>query len=180
MKKSLLLHICCAPDATVSVERLLPGYDITCYFFNPNIHPEEEYHLRLSEAQRLARDMNIPLAWGDYSSKLWMEAVRGLEEEPEGGKRCEVCFSFRLDGTAKYAAQHGFKAFSTVLTVSPHKNADTINKIGSEIGRHYGLEFLCLDLKKKDGFGRSVALSKHYKLYRQNYCGCLFSKTKRK
>ncbi len=179
MRKRLLLHICCAPDATIAPERLGKEYDVTAYFYNPNIHPEEEYRRRLEEMKRLAGLLHLPLAWGDYVPERWMERVTGLEDEPEGGRRCEACFEFRLHTVADFARRHGYDVFSSVLTVSPHKDADAINRIGSEIGRRAGIEFLALNLKKKGGFERSVALSRQYGVYRQNYCGCTFSRKER-
>lgn len=179
MRKRLLLHICCAPDATVAPERLSQDYEITAYFYNPNIHPEEEYRLRLSEMQRLAETLHLPLASGAYSVPQWQAWIKGLEKEPEGGGRCTACFEFRLMNVAEFAKAHGYDAFSTVLTVSPHKQADTINKAGTEAGRRAGVEFIPLNLKKKGGFERSVTLSRHYGLYRQNYCGCEYSKSPR-
>lgn len=175
-KEKLLFHICCAPDATVVAERLHPDYDITGFFYNPNIHPESEYKLRVKEMEDLAKKINLKLIVGPYDSDNWFEQVEGLEHEPEGGARCVVCFKMRLEQTARVAKEQGFDIFTTVLTVSPHKNADLINDIGEEIAEKYGVAFMAANFKKKDGFKRSLVLSKQYNLYRQNYCGCIYSK----
>ena len=174
--KKLLLHICCAPDATVVVERLRSKYEITGFFYNPNIHPQEEYKLRVEEMERLAQKMKFPIHFGPYDADRWFALTKGLEEQPEGGKRCEICFQMRLEATANFAASSDFDLFTTVLTVSPHKNADLINAIGNSIGEIHKIFYLPENFKKRDGFKRSIELSKIYNLYRQNYCGCLYSK----
>ena len=175
-RKKCLLQICCAPDATVVVERLRNDYDITGYFYNPNIHPEEEYRLRADEMVRLASEMDFPVVIGPYDAERWFELTSELKGEPEGGERCLVCFQMRLEGAARFAADHNFDLFTTVLTVSPHKNAEKINAMGASIAKKYGVPFLEENFKKKDGFKRSIELSKEYNLYRQNYCGCIYSK----
>ena len=174
--KKLLFHICCAPDATVVVERLRTDYEITGFFYNPNIHPKQEYQLRVKEVEKLASQMDFPLKIGPYDVDRWFSLIKGLEEEPEGGKRCEICFYTTLQATAELAANLEFDLFTTVLTVSPHKNADLINKLGKDIAEEYNVSFLPANFKKKDGFKRSIELSKKYNLYRQNYCGCVFSR----
>lgn len=173
---TLLLQVCCAPDATVVIERMRADYDITVYYYNPNIQPESEYKLRVEEMQRLAAEMNVPCKIGPYDSKRWLQLVRGLEQLPEGDKRCEVCFRMRLEQTARKAAAEGFDFFTTVLTVSPHKDAALINSLGREIGEKFQIKFIEENFKKKDGFKRSIELSREYNLYRQNYCGCIYSK----
>jgi len=175
-RKKLLLHICCAPDATYGIEKFSKDYDITLYFYNPNIHPEIEYKLRALELKRLARTLKVPLIEGPYEPERWFEAVKGLEDEPEGGKRCEVCFRMRLEDTASLAKEQGFDAISTVLTISPKKDAEKINRIGKEIAEKYGVKWVAEDLKKGGGFQRSLELSAKYGIYRQDYCGCIFSK----
>jgi len=175
-KTRLLLHICCAPDATVVVERLHERFDVVGYFYNPNINDEQEYQLRAQEMARLASSMNFPVIFGAYDADRWLALVKGMEEMPEGGKRCETCFRMRLEAAARYAVTADIKLFATVLTVSPHKNAEIINAIGAMIARQFPIEFLTENFKKKDGFKRSIELSKHYQLYRQNYCGCIYSK----
>ncbi len=173
--EKLLFHICCAPDATVVAERLAPDYDITGYFYNPNIHPESEYRMRVDEMEELSLKIGLKLIVGPYDADNWYKLVRGLEDEPEGGARCEICFRMRMESTAKVARERGFDLFTTVLTVSPHKNAELINAIGTEAAEKYGVRFLPSNFKKKDGFKRSIELSKVYSLYRQNYCGCVYS-----
>lgn len=174
----LLLYVCCAPDATVAIERLRPDFDITMFFYNPNVHPRKEYDLRLEAARQLGEILQVKVLEGDYDASAWFEAVKGLEQEPEGGRRCEICLRERLEATARVAAAQGYGAFAAVLTVSPHKDAAMINRMGARAGEHYGVAYIPTDLKKKDGFKRSVALSREYGLYRQNYCGCEFSRKK--
>jgi epoxyqueuosine reductase len=174
--KKLLLHICCAPDATVVFERLSSDYNITGFFYNPNIHPQAEYKLRENEFVRLAKQQGVASECGSYDWDRWFELVEGMETEPEGGKRCRICIQMRIEMAAQFAKQHDFNLFTTVLTVSPHKNAELINQLGAEIGKLYQVEFMPANFKKQDGFKRSLELTKQYQLYRQNYCGCIFSK----
>ena len=176
MKSKILLQVCCAPDATVAVERLGEEYEVGVYFYNPNIHPVEEYLKRAEEMERLSTEIGVEIHMAPYDPEIWFEAVRGLQHEPEGGRRCEICFRMRLERTAKAARELGYDLFATVLTISPHKNADLINRIGEEIGKSTGIPYLPSNFKKKDGFKRSIELSRKYGLYRQDYCGCLFSK----
>ncbi|MDZ7373490.1 MAG: epoxyqueuosine reductase QueH [candidate division KSB1 bacterium] len=175
----LLLHVCCAPDATVGFERLGNEYEITAFFYNPNIHPEAEYNLRAQEFERLCAQMGVPYVVGPYDAQRWFDLVRGLEDEPERGRRCDVCYRMRLERTAQEAAQRQFDGFAVVLTVSPHKSASKINEIGEEVAARYGVRYIPTDLKKRDGFRRSVELSRQFGLYRQDYCGCLFSRRQR-
>lgn len=178
-KKKLLLHTCCAPCGTVPIERLCPEYEVTCFFYNPNIHPEEEYLQRLDEFQNLAKKLNIKIIVPEeYNSDQWLDLVKGLENEPEGGKRCAICFRMRLQATAKVTKQTGFDLFTTTLTISPHKNATLINQIGLELIEQHQIKFLVANFKKKDGYKRSIELSKIYNMYRQNYCGCIYSRKK--
>jgi predicted adenine nucleotide alpha hydrolase (AANH) superfamily ATPase len=175
MNDRLLLHVCCAPDATVAFERLYQDWHVIGYFFNPNIHPADEYSKRLAEFMRLGCAMGMEVRSGEYLETDWTNAVKGLESEPEKGRRCDVCFRIRMEDTARLAKIEGFDAFATVLTVSPHKNARKINEIGQELSEKYDVHYLETDLKKKDGFKRSVELSRQFGLYRQKYCGCRFS-----
>jgi predicted adenine nucleotide alpha hydrolase (AANH) superfamily ATPase len=179
-KPKLLLHTCCAPCVTVPIERLKSDYEITCFFYNPNIHPEEQYLQRLNELKKLGKELNVEIIIWAYDSDRWFELVKGLENEPERGERCTVCFKMRLQEAAKFASGKNFDSFSTTLTVSPHKNASLINQIGSRIGEQHRIEFLEANFKKKDGYKRSVELTKIYSLYRQNYCGCIFSRREEK
>lgn len=173
----VLLHICCAVCATLCVERLRQeGHQFSGYFYNPNIQPPAEYLKRLGQAEQLAREQNFSLILGDYDVDSWFTRMRGLEDEPEGGRRCAGCFRLRLKETAKTAKEKGFNAFTTTLTLSPHKNTQVINEIGQDIDKAL---FLARDFKKQDGFKRAQELSKKYNLYHQNYCGCLYSLNQR-
>jgi predicted adenine nucleotide alpha hydrolase (AANH) superfamily ATPase len=175
-KPTLLLHVCCGPCATAVIERLEATHEITCFFYNPNIHPEAEYGLRLDQARDLARRIGLRFIDGEYDVDEWFRETSGLEDEPEGGRRCGICFRKRLEATARKAKEMGFDAFATTLTVSPHKNAGLIREIGEEVSRRVSVPFFFGDWKKKNGFKRSVELSKQYGLYRQDYCGCEYSR----
>ena len=175
-RPKLLLHTCCAPCVTVPIEQLHPDYEVSCFFYNPNIHLKDEYLKRLKELIRLTNALDLKIVIHKYDFERWFELVKGLEHEPEGGKRCEICFHIRLQETARYAKDNNFNLFTTTLTVSPQKNATLINKIGTEMGEQYQIPFLEANFKKKDGCRRSIELSKKYNLYRQNYCGCVFSR----
>lgn len=171
----LLLHICCGPCATIVIERLRENYQVCGFFFNPNIYPQEEYELRRRAAERVANFWNIPLFNGEYDHNRFETAVKGLEAEPEGGARCLVCFRLRLNETALWAKQAGFRLIASTLTVGPNKKAKVINQIGNEVVKELGIRFLAGDWKKQDGFKQSVELSRRLELYRQHYCGCEFS-----
>ena len=175
IKPKLLLHICCAPCSTHVVEALKEGYNLTGHFYNPNIHPESEYLRREEEMKRYARKIGLDLACDEYDDARWFEMVKGMEDIPEGGKRCFLCYRMRLEKTARYGKDHGYPLFTTTLSVSPHKNAEKINEIGSEIASKYGMDFLTADFKKGGGYDRSVRMSKAEGMYRQSYCGCIFS-----
>jgi predicted adenine nucleotide alpha hydrolase (AANH) superfamily ATPase len=175
-KPPLFTHICCAPDAAYVVGLLQKDYDVTGYFYNPNIGPPAEYALRLSETRKVERLLGFGLEEGDYEQDLWSRLTRGFRDEPEKGRRCDICYALRLDRTARKAVESGFPAFTTIMSVSPWKKADVINRIGRLIGRKHGLRFLEADFKKKGGFQKSVELSRLYGLYRQNYCGCIYSR----
>ena len=171
MKQRLLLHVCCGPCATHSVEALQAEYELTLFFSNSNISPRSEYDRRLADAERLASICAVPLVVDEYDHAAWLRGIAGLEDQPERGLRCERCFAFNLTRAAGYAREHGFDIFTTTLTISPHKNSSTIMNIGARIG-----PFLAIDLKKKHGFKHSIELSEAYGLYRQDYCGCEFSR----
>jgi len=179
-RRKILVHICCAPDATYVLPLLGESCDVVGYFYNPNIHPESEYLKRLEEMRWLADRLGFKLVCGPYDPDRWFSAVKGLESAPEGGARCEICFRLRLESAAEAALGEGADLFTTVLTVSPHKRAEVINRIGREISDRLGVEFLEADFKKKDGFKKSVELSKSYGLYRQDYCGCIYSLEERR
>ena len=176
---SLLLHSCCAPCSSAVLERLTEFFDITVFFYNPNISPAEEFLHRAEEQKRLIKEMafkhRIGIITENYDENEFFDAVRGLENEPEGGKRCTVCYNLRLEKTAKKALELGYDYFTTTLTVSPLKDAQRLNSIGFANGEKYGVNFLPSDFKKHDGYKRSIELSAEYGLYRQNYCGCKFS-----
>lgn len=175
-RKKLLLHACCAPCSSYVVEFLKEYFDITILFYNPNIYPKEEYELRLREEIKLAEHFNVELICGDYYPQDFFDEVKGYENEPEGGERCLRCFRQRLLFTAKKAKELNFDYFTTSLTISPLKNAENLNKIGVEVGKQEGVEFLLSDFKKRGGYARSVELSNQLGFYRQNYCGCVYSK----
>ena len=176
---TLLLHSCCAPCSSYVLEYLSDFFEITVYYYNPNIAPEEEYDFRLREVKRLIDSMHfqhpVHLIEGKYEPERFFEAAEGLEEVPEGGARCEKCFRLRLSEAAKIAQAGGFDYFTTTLTISPLKNAELLNTIGEEYGKEYDVSFLPSDFKKRGGYQRSIELSKEYDLYRQNFCGCVFS-----
>ncbi len=176
----LLLHACCAPCSSYCLEYLSDFFEITVFYFNPNISIKEEYEYRLREEKRLISLMKfknpVNIVDGEYTPNDFYTAVKGLEKEPEGGIRCEKCFRLRLEASAKEAVKLGCDYFATTLTISPLKNAQLINTIGEETGQKYGVKWLFSDFKKKEGYKRSIILSKKYELYRQNYCGCIFSK----
>ena len=172
----VVLHICCGVCAAGAAERLTSeGHEVLGLFYNPNIHPLEEYDRRLEVAYKVAKELNFPLAVPPYIPEEWFEATSSLENEPEGGRRCEVCFRLRLEKTRLYLEDCGWDAFTTTLTISPRKSADVINRVGQEIG---GDRFLVRDFKKKAGFQQATELVKKWALYRQNYCGCLYSMRK--
>lgn len=176
-RKALALHSCCAPCSSYVLEYLTQYFDIRLYFYNPNIHPLAEYERRLGEQHRLCKLMNIELVECEYDSDRYFEYTRGLEQQPEGGKRCEKCFQLRLEHTAALAKADGIRLLGTTLTISPHKNAPLINEIGKAAAEKAGIEWLPGDFKKRNGYKRSIELSREYELYRQNYCGCIYSKT---
>ena len=178
-KKKLLLHACCAPCSSACIERLKEHFDLTVYFYNPNMDTLAEYEHRYSEQERLCKALNVNFVGTGYNCEQFYSAVNGLEKEKEGGARCSKCFSLRLEKTAKYALENGYDYFTTTLTVSPKKNADVLNAIGYQVASKIGVAFLPSDFKKKNGYIRSIELSKEYQLYRQNYCGCVYSKTEK-
>ena len=177
---SVLLHACCAPCLSSVLELLSEHFAVTVLYYNPNIYPPEEYEKRLFEIQKLLRLFDagnpVKLICGEYRPEDYYASAKGYESEPEGGARCRLCFELRLEETAKLAREGGFDYFTTTLTVSPHKNAEAINGIGGALSEKYGVPYLFSDFKKRDGYKRSIELSKYYGLYRQNYCGCEFSK----
>ncbi len=171
----IVLHTCCAPCATFVLEQLSQQFNVTALFYNPNIQPEEEYIQRLNSLQKLCGLRNIELVELEYDTQSWLSLIHGLENEPEGSKRCDVCFRYRLARTAEFAAQNKCSIIASTLTISPHKDAQSINTIGAEVAARAGIEFLDRDFKKNGGFTKSCEMSRHYGLYRQTYCGCTFS-----
>ena len=177
--RRLLLHVCCGPCSTEVIERLAPQNELVLFFFNPNIFPGEEYERRQAEAERYARARDIPFILGEWYHGRWLEAVEGLEDEPEGGRRCAACFAFRLEESAREARMRGAEAFTTTLTISPHKRAADVNRAGEQAGKREGVDFLSEDFKKRDGFLKSCRAAREAGMYRQDYCGCEFSMRKR-
>lgn len=177
----LLLHACCAPCSSYVLEYLYSYMDITILFYNPNISPKSEFDYRLQELSRLIdqTDKEITVIKPPYEPDLFLQMSKGLENLPEGDKRCYLCYELRLKEAAKTAAEKGFDLFTTTLSISPHKNADWINEIGKNLEAEYGVSYLYADFKKKNGYKRSIELSKQYNLYRQDYCGCIYSKAAR-
>lgn len=173
----ILLLVCCAPDATYSTLALREaGYDVITYFYNPCIHPQEEYDRRRAAMALLAEKMNIEdIKDVPYDPERFFEAVKGFENEPEGAERCDICFKLRLLEAARKCKELGLEIFASTLTISPHKNAALINALGKEAAEHHGVKYYESDFKKKDGFKKSITMSKEFGLYRQNYCGCEFS-----
>ncbi len=174
-KPKLLLHACCAPCSTACIERLKDYFDITVFFYNPNMDSEQEFLLRASEQARFCREIGVEAVIEEYNHDEFLSAVKGKENETEGGARCFICYRLRLQKTCDYALLNGYDFFATTLTVSPLKNAQKLNEIGFDLERD-GVKYLPTDFKKKSGYLRSTELSKKYGLYRQNYCGCEFSK----
>ena len=175
--KKVLMHICCAPDATYPLFYLRGRhYKVTGFFYNPNVHPITEYEKRVFEVQKFANVVKMPLVLGNYDIKEWFEYIKGLEKEPEGGKRCYLCYELRLRKTAELAKELHFDYFTTTLSISPHKNSKWIFEIAKSLEEEYGVKFLYADFKKRNGFKSSVILSRYFNMYRQNYCGCVFSK----
>lgn len=176
----ILLHACCAPCSSAVLERLAECAEITLFFDNPNILPEEEYHYRLEELKRLVREMPLPreisIIEGNYDPERFLSFARELADEPERGPRCQQCIAFRLQAAAETAKQIGADYFTTTLTISPHKDAQFINTCGYAIAEQTGAVWLPSDFKKKEGYKRSIELSAEYGLYRQSFCGCPFSR----
>ena len=177
-RPTLLLHSCCGPCSSAVLERLTEHFQVTLLYYNPNIEPEAEYRRRLAEQQRLLTliPSQVALLPCDYDHAAFDAFAPAMAQEPEGGARCLRCFALRLDYTARQAKERGFEYFTTTLSVSPHKNADHVNQIGQAAGQRYAVRYLTADFKKKNGYLRSLQLSREYYLYRQDYCGCLYSK----
>ena len=183
-RPSLLLHCCCAPCATVPLVDWSPWFDITAYYYNPNIFPAEEADMRCRELERFIGQYPFEHApkilIGAYEPERFYEAARGYESEPERGERCSLCFFLRLNDTARLAKEMGFDYFTTTLSISPHKDAHVLHHIGLQMEKCHGVQYLPCDLKKNDGMKRSVTLAKAYDLYRQAYCGCVYSRDQKR
>ncbi len=181
---TLLLHSCCAPCSSYVLEYLSDFFAITVYYYNPNIYPAEEYQKRVNEQKRLISELEtknpVKFIEGSYEPEKYFEEVKGLENEPEGGARCEKCFRMRIFDAARLAAENGFEYFTTTMSISPHKNAEVLNRVGLEAEEEYNVKLLPSDFKKKGGYLRSIQLSVLHSLYRQNFCGCIFSHDKDK
>lgn len=179
-KKTLLLHACCAPCSSYVIEYLSNYFDITILFYNPNINNDTEYNKRLQELERFVKEFKtnnpVKVISLGYNHDEYLQTVLGLEKEKEGGSRCLKCYRLRIEKTFEYAKQYNFDYVTTTLTISPLKNSQVINKIGSELENIYHINYLYSDFKKKEGYKRSIVLSHEYNLYRQDYCGCEFSK----
>lgn len=179
----LLLHSCCAPCSSYVLEYLTNYFEITILFYNPNISEEKEYIKRLEEIKKLVEEIphknKIEIVEGRYEPKEFFDITRGLENAPEGGERCFKCYKLREEEAAKYAKDNNYDFFTTTLSISPHKNADKLNEIGEELQDKYQVNYLYADFKKKGGYQRSIELSKEYDLYRQDFCGCVYSKRDR-
>ncbi|HIU31154.1 MAG TPA: epoxyqueuosine reductase QueH [Candidatus Caccousia avistercoris] len=179
----LFLHACCAPCSSYVLEYLSQYFSITLFYYNPNISPQEEYRKRVQEVRRLTAEMPLKhpvlVEEGRYKPQEFVQAAKGLENVPEGGERCFRCYELRLRESARLAAAGGYDWFCTTLSISPKKNAEKLNEIGGRLGREYGVRYLPSDFKKREGYKRSIALSQEYGLYRQDYCGCAFSRLER-
>ncbi len=176
-KPKMLLHSCCGPCSTSVIQRLVQDYEITVYYFNPNIYPNDEFEKRQNEQERFIREYTTGVKFikCNWQNESYENLIQGLEACPEGGDRCTKCFWLRLENTAQKCKELGYDIFATTLSVSPHKNAKLINEIGLNLKEKYGVDYLVSDFKKQDGYLNSIRLSKQYNLYRQNYCGCKYS-----
>lgn len=178
-KPKLLLHSCCAPCSTFCLEKVTPYFETSVFYYNPNITTESEYKKRLNEQINFVNLVylgSVNVIAGEYRIEDFLTKIKGLENEKEGGSRCKICYYLRLEETCKKAKELGYDYFSTTLSISPHKNATWLNEIGEELSNKYGVKYLYADFKKEGGYLRSIELSKLYNLYRQDFCGCEFSK----
>ena len=176
----LLIHACCAPCSSYVLEYLINYFDITILYYNPNIYPKEEFDKRFSELNKFIKEFphsnKIDLIKGHYDYNEFLNIAKGLEDVPEGGERCFKCYELRMRESAVYAKNNNFDYFTTTLSISPYKNSNKLNEIGEKLEKELDIKYLYADFKKKNGYKRSIELSKEYNLYRQNYCGCIYSK----
>ncbi len=179
--ESILLHTCCAPCVCYPIDVLInQGYQVTLFYYNPNIHPRKEYELRLKELKGyIKKYKNVKIIEGIYEPKKWFKLIKGLENEPERGKRCDICYQMRLEQTAKLAKEKNFDYFASALSISPHKKADKLSELGQLLAQKYQIKFFDKDWKKNDGFKISCQISRQENFYRQDYCGCIYSKLER-
>ena len=179
LRPKLLLHACCAPCSSYVLEYLSRYFSIVLFYYNPNISPQQEYEKRVAEVRRLLQEMPlagpVTLTLGDYEPERFFDLAKGHEAEPEGGDRCTLCYRLRLTEAAQAAKDLACDYFTTTLSISPYKNAEKLNTIGAELAKEYGVPYLFSDFKKRNGYKRSIELSREYHLYRQNYCGCVYS-----
>lgn len=173
-KPKLLLHCCCAPCSSAVIERIKEFFEITFYYYNPNIYPQEEYVLRFNEFEKLG----VQVVMAEYDHEDFLSKVKDRENEPEGGTRCQICIADRLNKSFEYAKEHGFDVVTTTLSISPHKDCEFINKLGESLEEKFGVKYLHADFKKQNGYLRSIQICKELGVYRQDYCGCEFSKQK--
>jgi len=176
MKPGLLLHICCATCAAYVIDTLRRDYEVTAYYYNPNIYPKEEYQKRITEAQDYCEKNNVLFIEEPPDQDRWFLLTRGHEDNPERGERCTICYEMRLEKTAQYAQKNSFDIFGTDLSISPHKDAKRLNRLGKELEKAYGVKYLEADFKKREGFKKAMELSKKQGFYRQDYCGCIYSR----
>ncbi len=179
MKKKLVLHICCAADQSWVVKTLNPDYDLHCFFCNPNIYPAEEYTKRLDDVKKVSRMVQVPLTEDSSNPEAWEKAVLGFEHTPEGGERCMRCFLLRLRKTALFCKELGWPAFTTVMSISPHKSIAMLDAAGAAAAKEYNVLYEPFNFKKNNGFLNSIRLSRELDLYRQDYCGCSLSRIER-
>lgn len=177
IKPKLLVQVCCAPCSTLVLQRLRDYFDIDIYYYNPNIYPESEFDKRVLTLKKLLSETKLPakIFLGDKDSKAFYEKVPNRKNDKEGGKSCYLCYQLRLDETAKFAKKNSYEYFTTTLSISPYKNSKWLNEIGHNLSQKYEIKYLYADFKKKNGYKKSIDLSKKYDLYRQDYCGCIFS-----
>lgn len=176
-RPKLLIHSCCGPCSTYVLDYLKDYFEISIFYYNPNIYPEEEFYFRAKEQEDLCKKMGPDLGFigTDHRADEYYKRIKGHEDEPEKGSRCEICFRLRLEETAKYGADHGFDYFTTSLSISPHKNSQLLNKIAGQVEEAYPIKYLYSDFKKREGFKKSVELTNKFHMYRQEYCGCEYS-----
>ena len=178
--KKLLLHACCGPCSSYVLEYLSKYFDITIFYYNPNVSPESEFLKRVEELKKLISLMplinKVDVVVPTYDNKIFNETIKGHEKDPEGGERCYLCYKLRMENSIIYAKEHDYDYFTTTLSISPYKNSNWLNEIGEALEKEYGVKYLYADFKKKNGYKRSIELSKIYNLYRQDYCGCVYSK----